>query len=380
MSLSRPVLPVGPLRVGVLGAGTVGGQVIRAFVDRSSRLAPADGQPLVLAGVAVRDVDKARAAGVPETLVTDAPAHLVASPDIDVLVEVMGGLEPARTLILGALASGKAVVTANKALLAAHGPELEAAARASGAPLRFEASVGGGIPVLSPLASDLAANRVTALRGIVNGTTNFILTAMAREGRTYADVLADAQARGYAETDPTADVEGLDAAAKLVILMRLAFGAWIDPALLARRPWLRSGGEGSAGITGVTAEDVAAATDDARAIKLVAAARLRDDGSFEASVLPTAVFAATALGSTDGVLNRIEVEAVPVGSVAFAGPGAGGAATSSAVLGDLVAIARGGSSTWAGLPPAAERSGIAVHAPDGPTFEAPSGACYPMAE
>ena len=292
----------------------------------------------------------------------------------------MGGQEPARTLILGALASGKAVVTANKALLAAHGPELEAAARASGAPLRFEASVGGGIPVLSPLASDLAANRVSSVRGIVNGTTNYILTAMAREGLAYDDVLADAQARGYAEADPTADVEGHDAAAKLVILVRLAFGAWIEPTSVERRPLVRGGGRGAAGITGVTADDVAAVLGHGRVLKLVAAARVLDDGSFEASVLPSAVFGATALAATDGVLNRVEIEASPVGSVAFAGPGAGGAATSSAVLGDLVAIARGGSSTWAGLPAAVERSAIAVRAPAGDTFEAPSGACYPTAE
>ena len=291
----------------------------------------------------------------------------------------MGWSRPGPSL-LGALASGKAVVTANKALLAAHGPELEAAARAAEAPLRFEASVGGGIPVLSPLAADLAANRVTALRGIVNGTTNFILSAMAREGRSYADVLAEAQARGYAEVDPSADVEGLDAAAKLAILVRLAFGVWVDPAAIARRPFVRAGDLGAPGITGVTMGDVAAALEHGRAIKLVAGGWVRDDGSLELGVLPTAVFAATPLGSTDGVLNRIEIEATPVGSVAFAGPGAGGAATASAVLGDLVAIARGGSSTWAGLPPAVERSAIAIHRPEGPSFEAPSGACYPMAE
>ena len=369
-----------PLRVGVLGAGTVGGEVVRAFLDRSPRLAPSDGRQLVLVGVAVRDLARARSAGIPDDLLTDAPAHLVASPDVDVIVELMGGQEPARTLVLGALCTGKAVVTANKALLAAHGPELEAASRGAGSPLRFEASVGGGIPVLSPLAADLAGNRVTSIRGIVNGTTNFILTAMAREGRSYDEMLREAQARGYAESDPAADVEGLDAASKLVILARLAFGAWIDAESISRRPLRRGGGEGAAGMTGVTAEDVAAAIDHGRVIKLIASARLRDDGSLEASVLPTAVFAASALGSTDGVLNRIEVEAEPVGSVAFTGPGAGGAATSSAILGDLVAIARGGSSTWAGLAPAVERSPIAVHRPEGPTFDAPSGACYPMAE
>jgi homoserine dehydrogenase len=241
--------------------------------------------------------------------------------------------------------------------------------------------VGGGIPVLSPLAADLAANRVTSLRGIVNGTTNAILTAMARERAAYADALAEAQANGYAEADATADVEGLDAAAKLVILLRLAFGAWVDPAAIPRRPALRDTASlGAAGITGVTAEDVAAAIDQGRLIKLLAMGRRREDGSLEAGVLPSAVFAATALGATDGVQNRIEIEAEPVGSVAFAGPGAGGAATSSAVLGDLVAIARGGGSTWAGLPAVTSRWDGGVAAPGGPAFAAPSGACYPLAE
>ena len=161
------------------------------------------------------------------------------------IVEVMGGDEPARTLVRAALANGRAVVTANKHLIAHHGPELEAASRAADSPLRFEASVGGGIPVLGPLALDLAANRVARVRGIVNGTTNFILTAMARDGRAYADVLAEAQARGYAEADPTADVEGLDAVNKLVILARLAFGAWIDPASVGNRPGTTRGGRAS---------------------------------------------------------------------------------------------------------------------------------------
>ena len=247
-----------PLRVGVLGAGTVGREVVRALLERSPRLTPADGSPLVLAGVAVRDVERAKDAGIPEALLTDAPAHLVASPEVDVIVEVMGGDEPARTLVLAALANGRAVVTANKHLLAHHGPDLERASRAADSPLRFEASVGGGIPVLGPLALDLAGNRIARVRGIVNGTTNFILTAMAREGRDYADVLAEAQARGYAEADPTADVEGLDAVNKLVILARLAFGVWIDPASVGNRPGTTSGAAGAPGITGVTAEDIAA--------------------------------------------------------------------------------------------------------------------------
>ncbi len=373
-------MSVQPLRVGVLGAGTVGREVVRAFIEGSPRLQPADGAPLVLAGVAVRDIARAKAAGIPEELLTDAPAHLVADPAVDVLVELMGGAEPARTLVRAALANGRGVVTANKHLLAHHGPELEKAARDTEVPLRFEAAVGGGIPVLGPLAQDLAANRVARVRGIVNGTTNFMLSAMAREGRDYAEVLADAQARGYAEVDPTADVEGLDAVSKLVILVRLAFGAWIDPAAVGNRPGTARGRDGAPGITGVTAADMAAMAAEGRTLRLIATARLAEDGAIEASVVPTAVPAGSPFGRCDGVLNRVEVDATPVGRVAFEGPGAGGSATASAVLGDLVAIARGVGSTWAGLAPATEPSRLVVRPVASECVAAPSGACYPTAD
>jgi homoserine dehydrogenase len=371
---------VQPLRVGVIGAGTVGREVVRALLERSPRLAPPDGAPLVLAGVAVRNVDRAVAAGIPEALVTDAPAHLVASDDVDVLVELAGGDEPARTLIAAALGGGKAVVTANKHVIAHHGPELERVAREAHSPLRFEAAVGGGIPVLGPLALDLAANRVARVRGIVNGTTNYMLTAMAREGGDYAEVLADAQARGYAEADPTADVEGLDAVNKLVILARLAFGHWVDPGAVANRPGTARGAAGAPGITGVAAEDVAALAAEGRTIRLIATARVAEDGAIEASVVPTAVPSGSPFGRCDGVLNRVEVDAAPVGRVAFEGPGAGGAATSSAVLGDLVALARGQGSTWAGLPAATTRSVLEVRPVAGECVAAPSGACYPVGD
>jgi homoserine dehydrogenase len=341
-----------PLRVAVLGAGTVGNAVIRALLDRGPELTAADGAPLTLVGVAVRDIGRARAAGLPADLLTDAPAHLVANPETDVVVELMGGDEPAHTLIAAALAAGKPVVTANKHVIAHHGAELEAIARRTGAALRFEAAVGGGIPVLRPLAADLAANRVAVIRGIVNGTTNYILGAMADEGRDYAAVLAAAQAAGYAEADPSGDVEGHDAVNKLVILARLAFGVWIEPASVTT---IRSDGPGAgrAGITGIGATDLAAAAAAGTTTKLIAAAHRAADGSVVASVLPTAVPADSPLGRTGGVLNRIEIEATPVGIVAFSGPGAGGPATSSAVLGDLIAVARELGSTWAGLPPAA---------------------------
>src|SRR5436190_19004501 len=182
-----------PLRVGLLGAGTVGRGVARALLERADVLRPADGAPLTLAGIAVRDLDRARAAGLPAELLSDAPAHLVASPETDVIVEVMGGDEPARTLIAAALAAGKAVVTANKHVIAHHGPELEEIARRNDAALRFEATVGGGIPVLGPLATDLAGNRIERVRGIVNGTTNFMLSAMTDEASPldYAAALAE---------------------------------------------------------------------------------------------------------------------------------------------------------------------------------------------
>ncbi|HEV7810722.1 MAG TPA: homoserine dehydrogenase [Candidatus Limnocylindrales bacterium] len=344
--MSRP-----PLRVALLGAGTVGREVARAILERPVELAAHDGAPITLVGIALRDLDRARAGGLPAELLTDAPAHLVASPEVDVVVELMGGDEPARTLIDAALGAGKAVVTANKHVLAHHGGELEATSRRTKAPLRFEASVGGGIPVLGPIATDLAANRISAVRGIVNGTTNYILTAMTEAGRDYGDVLAEAQAAGYAEADPTGDVEGLDAVNKLVILARLAFGRWLPPEAI-RHVGEEGAGAGSPGITGITAADIARATADGDVIKLIATAERGPNGDIAASVLPRALPAHSALARTSGVLNRIEIDAEPLGTVAFSGPGAGGAATSSAVLGDLIAIARGLDSTWAGLPPA----------------------------
>ena len=335
----------------VLGGGTVGSEVIRAFDTVAERLETTGGPRLELVGIAVRHLGGARPAWIDEGLLTDAPAHLVAAPDTDIVVELMGGDEPARTLIAAALGAGKAVVTANKHVIAHHGPALEAVARRTGAPLRFEAAVGGGIPVLGPIASDLAANRISRIRGIVNGTTNYILSEMAAHGREYAQALEAAQAAGYAEADPSGDVEGMDAANKLAILCRLAFGAWFDPDLIARRP-PTVGGQGPPGITTVSREAVAGAAALGGAIKLVADTRRSDDGRVMASVLPTLVPLQDPLARVGGATNRIEVKGEPVGNLAFTGPGAGGAATSSAVLGDVLAIARGGGSTWAGLPPA----------------------------
>jgi homoserine dehydrogenase len=344
------------MRVTVLGAGTVGSEVVRSLTRRGAELG-VDGQPaLELAGIAVRDVDAAVARGLPGELLTDAPAHLIAGGDTDVVVELIGGDEPARTLIAAALGAGIPVVTANKHVLAHHGAELEAIARRTGAALRFEASVGGGIPVLGPIAHDLAGNRISEVRGIVNGTTNYILTAMTDEGRDYDEVLAAAQAAGYAEADPAGDVEGHDAVNKLVVLARLAFGAWLDPSSIVIAD--ASGpGHGRPGITGVSSADIAEAAAAGEVIKLLAAASRDAGGGIDARVVATRVAADSPLGRTAGVLNRVEVDAEPVGTVAFSGPGAGGPATSSAVLGDLLAIAAGGGSTWAALPAARALAG-----------------------
>jgi homoserine dehydrogenase len=298
-------------------------------------------------GVAARDLAKAETAGIPADLLTDAPAHLVT--EADVVVELMGGEEPARTIIAAALGAGLPVVTANKYVLARHGAELEAVARRTGAPLRFEASVLGGTPVLRVLADDLAGTRVLALRGIVNGTTNYILSEMAEKGLGYETALAAAQVAGYAEADPAADVEGGDAADKLVILARLAFGAWLD------RASLTTGTRGRLGITGVTADDLGRAAQRGEVIRLLATASRRDaDGPIAAAVGTVAVPAASALGSTGGVRNRLEIQTDRLGWIGIEGPGAGGAATAAAVLADLAALAAGRGSTWGMLPAAVE--------------------------
>lgn len=332
-----------PMRVAILGLGTVGRAVAERLVDTGWRNGVKE-RGLVapdLAVVAVREPSRARGVGLPRTVeITDLLDDVVVRPDVDIVVELIGGVEPAGRLILAALRQGHSVVTANKTLLAARGRDLEEAARAGGASLRFEAAVGGGVPVLTPLVRDLSADRIRAVGGILNGTTNFILTAMVRDGADYKDALADAQRLGYAEADPTADVEGFDAAAKLVVLVRLAFGAWLDPADVRRT-----------GITGVTSTDLARVAQDGDVIKLVARAERSTDGSVVASVQPTVVPTGSALGTTGGVTNIIEIAADPLGTIWFAGPGAGGATTASAVLADLLAIGRGEGSTWGSLPP-----------------------------
>ena len=362
------------LHVAVLGAGTVGREVVAALRDRADELRPADGAALELVAVGVRDQARAIRAGIPAELLSDAPAHLVADERIDVIVELMGGDEPARTLIAAALSMGKSVITANKHVIAHHGPELEAIAREKRAPFRFEAAVMGGTPILRLLAEDLAGTVVTSLRGIVNGTTNHILTEMAMRGVGYDDALTDAQVAGYAEADPSGDVEGGDAADKLVVLVRLAFGVWLDRAGIHVQ---RAGGR--PGITGVTADDLARAGREGLAIRLLASARRRaEDGGIEAAVLPTAVPIGSALGQTNGVRNRIEIEVEGLGLLAVEGPGAGGTATAAAVFADLLAIRRGDGSTWGDLPAAAIEAAASVLPKARGYFLGPSGVRYPV--
>jgi len=354
----RPITaPERPLRVALLGLGTVGGAVATRLLDRRWRedMASRGIAPPELMAVGVREPARTRSVSLPASVqLTDDLDAVAGRDDLDVVIEVLGGLEPAHGLTERALERGISVVTANKMLLAELGPALERAARRSGAALRFEAAVAGGTPVLGPLARDLAANRIERVRGIVNGTTNFILSAMAAEGRTYDDVLADAQQHGFAEADPSTDVAGLDAAHKLVLLTRLAFNAWVQPSGIIRAPPALDG-DGLPGITGVGATEVSAATENGLAIKLVAsAARVSTAAGSRlvGSVEPVAVGRSSKLGSTSGATNLVEISGVPVGRVSFQGPGAGGDATSSAVLADLLALARGEGSTWAALPEA----------------------------
>jgi homoserine dehydrogenase len=350
-----------PLRVALLGVGTVGREVARALLDRGDHLeSRAGGRRLELVKVGVRDPGRNRGLSLPAGIpVTEDLESVAGDPAVDVVIELLGGYEPALTLVSSTLGSGRGVVTANKALLARHGATLEALSRESGAPLRFEAAVGGGIPILGPLAEDLAADRITAIRGIVNGTTNYILDQILELNERYEEVLREAQALGYAEADPRGDVEGDDAVHKLVLLTRLGFGGWLDPDAISRRlPTVR--GESFPGITGIRYEDMDGAAALEHEIKLIARVQrsdtFGDDASaggteVRASVLPMLVPTGTALGSTDGADNRVEVEGTPIGRVGFDGPGAGGHATSSAVLGDLIAIARGRGSTWGGARP-----------------------------
>ncbi|MFI6298671.1 homoserine dehydrogenase [Nonomuraea sp. NPDC050790] len=318
------------MKVALLGCGVVGSQVIRLMREQADDLAARIGAPLELAGVAVRRLGRKREVDVdPALLTTDAEA-LVTRDDVDVVVEVIGGIEPARSLIVAALSKGKSVVTANKALLAEDGATLHEAARAGGGDLYFEASVAGAIPLLRPLRESLAGDHVNRVLGIVNGTTNYILDKMDSTGASFNDALEEAQALGYAEADPTADVEGFDAAAKAAILAGLAFHSRVTAEQVHRE-----------GITEITATDVASAKAMGYVIKLLAICARSDDGqSVGVRVHPAMIPRTHPLAGVREAYNAVFVEAESAGQLMFYGAGAGGAPTASAVLGDLVAVAR----------------------------------------
>lgn len=313
------------VRVGLLGCGNVGAALVQLVADRGDEIAARTGTRLEIARVAVRSLTRKRPVHLDESILTRDANEVVADPSIDVVVEVIGGIEPARELILAAMAAGKPVVTANKELLANHGAELYTAASAAGVDLLFEAAVAGGIPILRPLRESLAGEDVRRIMGIVNGTTNYILSQMDTEGVSYGDALASAQSLGYAERDPTADVEGLDAAAKAAIMASIAFGVRVV-----------AGDVANEGISKVSAADISFARRLGYTIKLLAICERFDDGSVAARVHPAMVPIEHPLAGVRDSYNAVFVEGDVVGNLMFYGRGAGGGPTASAVLGDVI--------------------------------------------
>ncbi|HEY1622736.1 MAG TPA: homoserine dehydrogenase [Streptosporangiaceae bacterium] len=338
--------PEKTLRIALLGCGSVGSQVARLLVEQAADLALRAGARLELAGIAVRRLGTTRP-GIDRALLTSDPLSLVTRPDVDIVIEVIGGIEPARSLLLAAMKHGKSVVTANKALLAENGAEIYGAAREYGADLYYEASVAGAIPLLRPLRESLAGDTVHRVLGIVNGTTNYILDRMDTSGAGFAESLEEAQALGYAEADPTADVEGFDAAAKAAILAGLAFHTPVTAADVHRE-----------GITKITAADIASARLLGRVVKLLAICERTAGDGVSVRVHPAMIPRSHPLASVGEAYNAVFVEARSAGRLMFYGAGAGGTPTASAVLGDVVAVARNrlagvrgpDASTYAGLP------------------------------
>ncbi len=317
------------VRVGLLGAGTVGAGVARILAEHAPSIASRTGARIEVTRIAVRDLSRPRDLPVSAAVLGDDPAAVVEADDVDVVVEVMGGRVPAGDLIRRAIALGKPVVTANKELIAHEGPELAALARAAGVDLAFEAAVAGGIPIIRPMRESLAGDRVTRVVGILNGTTNYILTRMTDEGADFSDVLADAQAAGYAEADPSADVDGHDAAAKTAILATLAFDVAVHADDVYRE-----------GIRDVSAADLRVAQRLGYVIKLIGVANVVD-GRVGMRVHPAMLPAAHPLASVRGVFNAVYVEADASGPLMFYGQGAGAMPTGAAVVGDLIDAARG---------------------------------------
>ncbi len=317
-----------PIRIGLLGRGVIGTGVLRLLRENRAMLANKLGAPLELAGVADKIVAPDPSVGLTEALITTDPAALVARPDIDIIIELFGGHEPARTLLLKALETGKDVISANKAMLAEHAEELFRAADRAGRAVGFEASVGGGIPIIRTLTQALAGDRQRAVHGIVNGTCNFILSTMSEHAIDFGDALRQAQRDGLAEANPTLDIEGHDAAHKLCLLVALAFGALLKPSQVHTE-----------GISAVTQADIAYARELGYAIKLLAIAK-DDDGGIEARVHPTMVPKRHLLASVGGAFNAIYINGEALGSSMYYGLGAGRMPTATAVIADVLEIAR----------------------------------------
>ena len=316
------------LKVGMLGCGVVGSQIARLLVENKSDLTSRAGANLELVKVAVKNI-KTKREGIPSNLLTDDAKSIVNDPEIDLIIEVIGGITPAKELILAAIKNGKSVVTANKALLAQAGAELYAAADNANVDLYYEAAVAGAIPILRPLRESLVGDQVLRIMGIVNGTTNYILTKMDESGTAFEDALKQAQALGFAEADPTADVEAIDAASKAAILAGLAFHSRVSDTDVYRE-----------GITKITATDVKVAKAMDMVIKLLAIAELTPEGEISVRVHPALLSRTHPLASVRESFNAVFVEAKSAGQLMFYGKGAGGEPTASAILGDLVAVAR----------------------------------------
>jgi len=316
------------LKVGMLGCGVVGSQIARLLVENKSDLTSRAGANLELVKVAVKNINTKRE-GISSNLLTDDAKSVVNDPEIDLIIEVIGGISPAKELILSAIKNGKSVVTANKALLAQAGAELYAAADNANVDLYYEAAVAGAIPILRPLRESLVGDQVHRIMGIVNGTTNYILTKMDESGTAFDDALKQAQQLGFAEADPTADVEAIDAASKAAILAGLAFHSRVSDSDVYRE-----------GITKITANDVKVAKAMDMVIKLLAIAELTPEGEISVRVHPALISRNHPLASVRESFNAVFVEAKSAGQLMFYGKGAGGEPTASAILGDLVAVAR----------------------------------------
>ncbi len=317
-----------PVKVGLLGLGTVGGGTLNVLVRNAEEIARRAGRGIVVSHAAAREYDPSQLDGIGQVQVSDDTFEVVKNPEVDIVVELIGGYSPARELVLEAIANGKHVVTANKALIALHGNEIFAAAQAQGVTVAFEAAVAGGIPIIKAVREGLAANHIEWIAGIINGTGNFILTEMKDKGRDFADVLAEAQALGYAEADPTFDVEGIDAAHKLTILASLAFGIPLQFDACFTE-----------GISRIEPQDVTYAEQFGYRIKHLGVTRKTDDG-VELRVHPTLIPEKRLIANVDGVMNAVLVKGDAVGPTLYYGAGAGSLPTASAVVADIIDVAR----------------------------------------